>query len=648
MADQPGIDVIIRAQTSAAQAALNQFTGAASGILGRLGAQLAAVFSVGMMVRWIKGAIDAADAMGQMAQKTGIAVEALSAWAYAAELADVNSGELQGALRTLATEMQRNGEGAQDIEQKLFALADRFAAMPDGVQKTALAVEKFGRAGQDMIPLLNQGSEALRRQMEEAKRFGKVIDADTAKAADEFKDSLTKLKAILDGMALSIGTLVLPGLKDFAEFVVSTIADINRHSGAVWAVTRAYQAMATGVVLAKAGLEVMWRTSGIGMVMGQGISLDRLQALRAEMDVSFKQIAAFGQNRSDILTPAGRGIRSGGSTGTQDNKQEIFELQKRLAQVQSVRSSFETEHDLGGRKRALEEERRAVGDLISEYARMSQDQSRTQEERNQAEMEFIRLQQEGFELQQEIDSYNFFGRMKQTIREIAAEIGSTTEIIARNFKTFIGGAIDALANGISGLIQGTLTWGNALRQIGSSIMTAIISSIARMFAQWIVGRLAVKAVEVASSAAEAAAKAPSALMSSIASYGTATIVGIALFLAALGVGIAAAAGAFAGGGLVKGQGGAKSDNILARLSNGEYVIPAGAVQAYGAAYFDQFRSPSAASQPTSGSAAAAAQSRPRLNFGFFDNRSEMRDWAYSQEGETVILDVVGRNKHRFA
>ena len=46
---------------------------------------------------------------------------------------------------------------------------------------------------------------------------------------------------------------------------------------------------------------------------------------------------------------------------------------------------------------------------------------------------------------------------------------------------------------------------------------------------------------------------------------------------------------FASGGFVSGSGGPKSDSIPARLSNGEYVIPADVVSKYGTAAFDALR-----------------------------------------------------------
>src|SRR5690606_36399 len=98
------------------------------------------------------------------------------------------------------------------------------------------------------------------------------------------------------------------------------------------------------------------------------------------------------------------------------------------------------------------------------------------------------------------------------------------------------------------LIHGTLTWGEALRQIGTSILNGVIAAISRMFAEWIAKRalMAMKNMMFSTQegAVDAAAKAPGAMMTSISSFGVASVVGMAAMLAAL----AAISGAFAKGG----------------------------------------------------------------------------------------------------
>ena len=78
--------------------------------------------------------------------------------------------------------------------------------------------------------------------------------------------------------------------------------------------------------------------------------------------------------------------------------------------------------------------------------------------------------------------------------------------------TTIGGvmrsAIDGIAGSMAGLIQGTMTWAEALRNIGGSIINSVISGISRMFAEWVIGIAARKGAEIAAGAAETAATTP--------------------------------------------------------------------------------------------------------------------------------------------
>lgn len=56
-------------------------------------------------------------------------------------------------------------------------LSDFFKDLPDGVEKTSLAMEFFGREGAQLIPILNKGSAAIGELQAEARRLGVDLDA---------------------------------------------------------------------------------------------------------------------------------------------------------------------------------------------------------------------------------------------------------------------------------------------------------------------------------------------------------------------------------------------------------------------------------------------------------------------------------------
>lgn len=201
--------------------------GALSSVLAGIGAGL----SAGALVGFARQAIDAADNLGKLSQRVGVTVESLSALQYAGKLADVTTEQLGDALRKLSVNLQSAANGAQEFQGAFAAvgitaaelrniradaavarIADAFAATEDGAAKTALAVRLFGRAGSDLIPLLNQGSAGLRAAGDEARRFGLVISAETARAAEQFNDDLTRLQATASGLGIAIANSILPSL----------------------------------------------------------------------------------------------------------------------------------------------------------------------------------------------------------------------------------------------------------------------------------------------------------------------------------------------------------------------------------------------------------------------------------------------------
>jgi hypothetical protein len=217
------------------------------GALAVAGAATAAVAALGPAIR---STIDAADDMSKAAAKIGIPIDTLSRLKYAADLSGVSFGGLQTALGALSKNMVAFGEdkdGAvaafaalgvsatdasgqmRSTEDVLAEVADAFAAMPDGAEKTAAAMALFGKAGRDMIPLLNGGSGALRELLGEADRFGQVFSAETGAAAEQFNDNLSRLQGSFGAIAADLTARLLPYLAQFTEWLIANqtnIADV--------------------------------------------------------------------------------------------------------------------------------------------------------------------------------------------------------------------------------------------------------------------------------------------------------------------------------------------------------------------------------------------------------------------------------------
>jgi len=233
---------------------LKGVAGSLAGVLGGLGAGL----SLAGLAASIKSAVDQADNMGKLAQKTGVAVEELSKLDYAAKLSDVSQEQLAAGLQKLSRNMVEAADGTgaaadafaalkldpaqfSSADQALKAISDKFATLPDGANKTALAMQLFGKAGAELIPLLNSGSEGLKKMGDEAERFGIVINSKTAQAAEQFNDNMTRLSELSRSVGISLGNTFLPAMNQVGEAMLETARSSGVLAAAVIGIGEAFK-----------------------------------------------------------------------------------------------------------------------------------------------------------------------------------------------------------------------------------------------------------------------------------------------------------------------------------------------------------------------------------------------------------------------
>lgn len=183
---------------------------------------------VGEFKQFISAQIDLADNMNDLRQKTGVAVSELGKYAVAAQNSGTSleavaagmgklnnniveaqdgTGKTAEAMRAMGISLKDSSGQLKNADQIMSEMADRFASFPDGPQKSALAMAVFGKAGGDMIPMLNMGSEAI-------KQFGLNIDQDFASASDEFNDNIGIMKVGVQNFGIGIAKGMLPALND--------------------------------------------------------------------------------------------------------------------------------------------------------------------------------------------------------------------------------------------------------------------------------------------------------------------------------------------------------------------------------------------------------------------------------------------------
>lgn len=213
------------------------FAGALSGLIPLLGS-LGIVFSAATAVAWIKQTIDAADAIEDMAEKTGAGISGLSELNYIGDVVGVSMESLSIGLKQLAKNLYAAREGGKEqakvfkqllgeqwqvitanksTDEVLRLVAGGFSTVDDEATKVALAMKVFRKSGSELLPILNLGTKGLAEMSNEARALGIVFTEDAAKAAAQFNENLATLKASFKGIGVSLVNNVMMPLVQFMK-----------------------------------------------------------------------------------------------------------------------------------------------------------------------------------------------------------------------------------------------------------------------------------------------------------------------------------------------------------------------------------------------------------------------------------------------
>lgn len=251
----------------------------------RIGAAIGvAVTAAGTALAFmVKQSIDNMDTLAKLSQSVGSTTEELSALAYAADLSGVSQDSLGTAMIRLSKNASDAAQGVGEARKGFDALgisvkntdgtlkssgaligeiAGKFSQYKDGAEKTALAVSLFGRAGAQLIPLLNAGADGIAEMTAEAEQLGLTFDQHAGKAAEQFNDNLTRLNAVKKGLVNRIAQELLPTLVNMTNKLVDSAKGAS-------ALDKAAKVAATGVrLLASAGAVVAGIFNAVGTALG--------------------------------------------------------------------------------------------------------------------------------------------------------------------------------------------------------------------------------------------------------------------------------------------------------------------------------------------------------------------------------------------
>jgi len=236
MAEKGQVDIVIKGQDKASKT-METIGGNAKTMgnkIRKASAVISTIATVGAasLVKLVNNYSKAGDEVAKMAKKTGWSAESLSEMRYVASLAGTDikslgkastnmSRAITGArdgLSTYTRSFDRLGISVTDLEglkpeEQFWILADSVADLKDHNDKATTAMELFGKAGQNLLPMLEEGSEAIAEQREECHELNLAFSDEAAKAAESFEDTKTKLVGAFVGIGGAIAEELMPHIE---------------------------------------------------------------------------------------------------------------------------------------------------------------------------------------------------------------------------------------------------------------------------------------------------------------------------------------------------------------------------------------------------------------------------------------------------
>lgn len=197
----------------------------------------------------------ATDDIDKMSQKIGISREAYQELSFACSQSGTDVSVLKNGVKTLTNQMQMAAEGNRTAaaafdalglsiydangnlksqEEMMFDAMSALQGMDDQTQKAALAVDLFGKAGSELMPMLNGASGSIETMRQQAHDLGLVISDDAVDAGVKFTDTMDQLKRSFSAVVTNIGVELMPIIMALASWLMVNMPQIQEVIGRVF------------------------------------------------------------------------------------------------------------------------------------------------------------------------------------------------------------------------------------------------------------------------------------------------------------------------------------------------------------------------------------------------------------------------------
>lgn len=219
--------------------------------------------------------------VGLSTEEMGGAMAKMSKSAMTAAVAIDNAARSGGTSTDVFTRfgiqiMDSNGK-LLSAEQILDNVTAKHRAMANGLEKTAMEQEIFGRSGAKLNDLLNLSKEQMQGVYDTAQKTGLVLSHETTQAFEDAEFAINKGRLAAKGLTASIGAEMLPQFQALSEL----LTDAAESFASLDSEQRKNIATLLEVAAAVSAVSIGWR----GVVYLSGPAVSAIKSVAAAYDV---------------------------------------------------------------------------------------------------------------------------------------------------------------------------------------------------------------------------------------------------------------------------------------------------------------------------------------------------------------------------
>ena len=274
-------------QTSGVEEANEKLNKSLKTVLGTITAVAAA---------WVKLTVDFAhtcDELLTLSAQTGMTTTEIQRLQYASELIDVEFNTMSSSVEKVKTNMGKARDGSKDLNEAFrklhirikdgngqlrdatdvfYDIIDALGKSRNETERDILAKELLGKSYTELKPLIEAGTDALKKYGDEAERTGKVMSEDQVVMGGKLSDTLYRLETTLTAIGTQLAEVLAPVIEGIASFLgeidIKTLLVSSAIIGIIALIAKLVTtiSMVTTVMAAQTGIQTVFNMTALKTV----------------------------------------------------------------------------------------------------------------------------------------------------------------------------------------------------------------------------------------------------------------------------------------------------------------------------------------------------------------------------------------------